>query len=240
MKTLALSVLFLCLSVPLHALQAEYHWTLCGTSPAAVKQKLGGKVKKSSRRFLYYLDTKQRDLFRAGVVLRMRGETGEPVEVTAKVTTQESRVPDEFKDEDGFKCEADFQGKVGTVHCSFSVENISQSDLEDVLKGRQSAETLFSQTQLKYLTALGARISWRSLEAVGAIDNLKWKLGSAPVPFDLELMTTRSGATLLQLSTKEDSASQSRFGELTKHLGSKGVAPCQKQIGTAAWALGQN
>lgn len=209
-------------------------------SPAAVQKQLNGKVANSSRRFLYYLDTRNRDLYRSGVVLRLRGEKGEPVEVTVKITTQQSKVPDEFKDEQGFKCEADYQGQNAKVHCSFSEETVDPSVLEEVLKGKLGADALFSKQQQKYLIALGARLSWGSLEAAGSIDNLKWKLKSSPVNIDMELMTARSGASLLQLSTKEDPGSSARFQQITRALISKGVPPCQKQIGTAAWALGLN
>ncbi len=234
--TLTLATLFL--STSLHATQAEYHWTLCETSPAAVKRQLAADVSKSKRRYLYYLDTRNRDLYRAGLLLRLRGEKGEPVEVTVKLTTDSQRVPDDFKDEDGFKCETDFQGKNAVIHCSFSEEEADMSDLKDVLAGRRSPEVLFTKKQVKFLTSMRARVPWSALAAVGPIDNLKWSLDAQPVPFDLEMMTLSSGAQLLQLSTKEDPGTSTRFQQISKLLVSKGVPPCRTQIGTAPWALG--
>jgi hypothetical protein len=229
---------FLLWSLPSLAIQGEYHWTLCGTSPAEAKQQLGAAVKKSSRRAVYYLDTADRALYRSGTVLRLRAEAGERVEVTAKVKTSPEKVPDPFHDEDGFKCEADFHGRQVGVNCSLSEEETSLDDLKAVLKGRQSAQTLFSKTQHAYLTALGVKAPWSSLQIVGPVDDLKWKLDSKAGKVDLEFLTHPSGGNLLELSTKEDPSSVARFQKLSGTLSSLGLRFCPKQTGIAAWALG--
>jgi hypothetical protein len=238
-STSALIVLLSLLGSPLaFALQGEYHWTICETSPAAVKKQLGADVVKSKRRYLYYLDTKERALYRSGVILRARGESGEAVEMTVKLTTQPASVPKEFRDEKGFKCEADYRARNVSVHCSLEKEKASQKDLKEVLNGKAEASSLFTKSQLRYLEAFRVKIPWREIKAVGPIDDIKWEMDTSAGALDMEYLTAPSGAKLLEISAKEDEASPGKFQRLTSALSSRGVRFCPKQMGIASWALG--
>ncbi len=231
-------LLVLAVSTQAFALQGEYHWTICETSPAVVKKQLNATVKKSSRRAVYYLDTANRDLYRAGVILRLRGEAGEPLEVTVKLNVDPKKIPEEFQNDEGFKAERDFHGANRAVHCSLSAEELDPSDLAKYLKGKLDAQDLLTKTQHRYLAALGVSVPWKQLAVYGAIDNLKWKLKATPANVDMELMTAKSGATLFGLSVKSDPGTDKEFQALTGELVAKGIRLCPKQIGTTAWALG--
>jgi len=220
------------------AISGEYHWTICETSPGAVKRQLGATVAKSSRRTLYYLDTANRDLFRSGVILRLRAQGKDPVEVTVKLSTDPGKIPGEFKKDDDFKCEVDYHGTRSTVFCSLGSEKLDPSDLEDYLKGKLGAEELATKKQHRYLSALGVSVPWRQLKAYGPVDNLKWKLEASLADFDMELMTATSGSNLFELSLKEDPASPTKFQKLGGALKTKGIRLCPKQTGTTSWTLG--
>jgi hypothetical protein len=217
---------------------AEYHWTICESTAATIGKKLGAPGLSGEDRYVYYLDTNDRALYRSGLVLRLRGDREKgKLESTVKVRIDPEDVPASWQSVDGFKCEQDFHGQQTSTHCSLE-EKIDPDDLTQFLKAGGSAEKLLTKTQKKFLKAIGRTVSWIDLKGYGPVADSKWKLDAGVGKLDLESYRLSSGGSLFELSSKAKSPSASEYGALTRKLKNAQIKLCPKQTSKTAWVLG--
>ena len=102
-------------------------------------------------RLVYFFDTPDLDLFKAGVVLRARLVKGDADDSTVKFRPVEpASIPKDWQRWKGFKLEADWVGD--RVVCSASLTNLQQRDeIDEVAKGKRAIGKLFSSDQERFL-----------------------------------------------------------------------------------------
>ena len=156
-------------------------------------------------RVIYFYDTPDLDLFKAGVALRARLVKGDNDDSTVKFRPVEAgQVPDAWKKSTGFKLEADCVGE--RVVCSASLTNIQGRDeIDAVAKGKRPIEKLFSLEQEKFLgTFYKGRFDFSKLRVMGPIRVLRWKSKHKGFPHELTTEEWRlpDGNDLVELSIK--------------------------------------
>jgi hypothetical protein len=102
-------------------------------------------------RLVYFFDTLDLDLFKAGVVLRARLVKGDADDSTVKFRPIEAAsAPEAWQRLDGFKLEADWVGD--HVVCSASLTTLQQRDeIDEVSEGKRAIGKLFSKDQERFL-----------------------------------------------------------------------------------------
>ena len=98
-------------------------------------------------RLVYFFDTPDLDLFKAGVVLRARLVKGDADDSTVKFRPVEpASIPKDWQRWKGFKLEADWVGDRGVR--SASLTSLQQRDeIDEVKKGKRAIGKLFSSDQ---------------------------------------------------------------------------------------------
>jgi hypothetical protein len=179
-----------------------------------------GLAKKTAGR-VYFYDTGTMDLFKRGVILRVRA--GADNDLTVKVRQPDgdeqirpSRLPETIP------CEID-QTRDGS-HVSYSVG--SSYKAVRVPDTGKEIRKLLSKAQADLLRAVGVSIDWERVTHVAAIDSTKWTT-SAQSPYGklaLELWTWPEGA-ILELSARAGAKSaEAAYSGLEQLSRKKGLA----------------
>jgi hypothetical protein len=105
------------------------------------------KNRDAVRREIYFFDTPELTLNKAGVVLRARAIEDDDHDSVVKIRPVDpGKVDDEWKDTDGFKLEADVVGDKVVMSASFKVKQ-KKSAIEKVANGELDMSELFSKKQ---------------------------------------------------------------------------------------------
>jgi hypothetical protein len=127
-------------------------------------------------RLVYFYDTPNLDLFKAGVVLRARLVKGDADDSTVKFRPVEpASIPRDWQRWKGFKLEADWVGD--RVVCSASLTDLQQRDeIDEVAKGKRAIGKLFSSDQERFLREFHkGPVGFGKLRVMGPIRVLRWK-----------------------------------------------------------------
>ena len=180
-------------------------------------------------RLVYFYDTPDLDLFKAGVVLRARLVKGDADDSTVKIRPVEpASIPSDWQRWNGFKLEADWVGD--RVVCSASLTDLQQRDeIDEVAKGKRAIGKLFSSDQERFLTEFHkGPVGFGKLRVMGPIRVLRWKPKHETFPHELTLEEWRlpSGDELVEVSIKAppNEALQARK-EFEMHLRELGLDP---------------
>jgi len=153
-----------------------------------------GLVKKTAAR-VYFYDTGTLDLFKQGVILRLRA--GADNDLTVKMRQPDS--DEQIGLPETIPCEID-QTRDGS-HVSYSVGSSYRA--ARVPEAGKEVRKLLSKAQADLLRAAGVSIDWERVTRVAAIDSTKWTT-SAQSPYGklaLELWKWPGGA-ILELSSR--------------------------------------
>ena len=168
-------------------------------------------------RLVYFYDTPDLDLFKAGVVLRARLVKGDADNSTVKFRPVEpASIPRDWQRWKGFKLEADWVGD--RVVCSASLTDLQQRDeIDEVAKGKRAIGKLFSSDQERFLREFHkGPVGFGKLRVMGPIRVLRWKPKHETFPHELTLEEWRlpSGEDLVEVSIKAppNEALQARKG----------------------------
>jgi len=162
-------------------------------------------VDNDEERYIYFFDTPQLDLLKAGIIARARRILGEQHDSTVKfrpVTPTE--VAQKWRDLDGFKLEADASEK-GVVKSASLTMPVSKGLIKKVAVGEKPIEAVFTKQQEDFLHAVGGRrIDFESLAVFGPLQAHRWKLEdpACPWPITTELWKREDGARLMEVSIK--------------------------------------
>jgi hypothetical protein len=177
-------------------------------------------------RLIYFYDTPDLDLFKAGVVLRARLVKGDADDSTIKVRPVEAAmIAEEWQRLRGFKLEADCVGD--RVVCSASLTGLQKRDeIDEVAKGRRAIDKLFSKDQERFLSEFHKRpVDFGELRVFGPIRVLRWKLEPKRLAHELTVEEWRlpDGEDLVEVSIKVPPAdvleAQKAFDQHLRQLG---------------------
>jgi hypothetical protein len=180
-------------------------------------------------RLVYFYDTPDLDLFKAGVVLRARLVKGDADDSTVKFRPVEpASIPRDWQRWKGFKLEADWVGD--HVVCSASLTDLQKRDeIDEVANGKRAIGKLFSSDQERFLREFHEDpVEFGKLRVMGPIRVLRWKPKHETFPHELTLEEWRlpSGEDLVEVSIKAppNEALQARQ-EFETHLRELGLDP---------------
>jgi hypothetical protein len=180
-------------------------------------------------RLIYFYDTPDLDLFKAGVVLRARLIKGDADDSTVKFRPVEAAsVPRDWQRLKGFKLEADWVSD--HVVCSASLTGRQQrGEIDEVAKGSRAIGKLFSSDQERFLSEFyKGPLDFGELRVMGPIRVLRWKPKHETFPHELTLEEWRlpNGEELVEVSIKTpaNEAHQART-EFDTHLRELGLDP---------------
>jgi hypothetical protein len=156
-------------------------------------------------RRIYFYDTPDLEVFKAGVVLRARVQKDDADDSTVKFRAVEAAsVPENWQRSKGFKLEADWVGD--HVVCSASLTVLQKRDeIDDVAEGKRVIGKLFSKDQEKFLSEFyKGPFDFNQLRVFGPIHVLRWKPRHETFPHELTLEEWRlpNGVDLVEVSIK--------------------------------------
>ena len=180
-------------------------------------------------RLVYFFDTLDLDLLKAGVVLRARLVKGDADNSTVKFRPVEAAsIPEDWQRLDGFKLEADWVGD--HVVCSASLTALQKRDeIDEVAEGKRAIGKLFSKDQERFLSDFyKGPVGFGELRVMGPVRVLRWKPEHETFGHELTLEEWRlpSGEDLVEVSIKAhpDEAVRAR-NEFDAHLKDLGLDP---------------
>ena len=180
-------------------------------------------------RLIYFYDTPDLELFKAGVVLRARLVKGDTDDSTVKFRPVEpASISGEWQQLDGFKLEADWVGD--RAICSVSLTDLQKRDeIDEVAKGKRAIGKLFSSEQERFLAEFyKGPIKFGMLRVMGPIRVLRWKPRHETFSHEVTLEEWRlpSGDDLVEVSIKAppNKALQAQK-EFEAHLRQLGLDP---------------
>jgi len=185
-------------------------------------------------RHVYFFDTPDQALNRAGLIVRARRRPGGVADTVVKLRPVDPAAIDaELKRSDAFKVEVDAMPD-GTFMCSASYKGVATGqEVLDVTEGRMPLRKLFSREQRAFYDAHApAGIDMKSLRIQGPI--LVLKARHLPKEFKrgvtAELWLWQDGKHILELSTKSLPAEAFQAGmEFRAYLEEHGVDLGTKQ-----------
>ena len=180
-------------------------------------------------RLVYFYDTPDLELLKAGIVLRARLVKGDVEESTVKFRPVDAAtISKDWRGLEGFKLEADCVGN--RMICSASLTEMQHRDeIDEVANGKRAIEKLFSKQQERFLSEFHkGPVDFGKLRVMGPIRVLRWKLEHKAFPHELTVEEWRlpNGDDLVEVSIKvpPGQAAQAREA-FDKHLLELGLDP---------------
>jgi len=177
---------------------------------------IGIDAVESQPRHVYFFDTADQALNRAGVIVRARRRPGGRADTVVKLRPVDPAMIDaELKRSDAFKVEVDAMPG-GFFVCSASYKGVATGqEVLDVTQGRMPLRELFSREQLAFYDAHApAGLDMNSLLVQGPILLLKLKHRPKGYKrgFTAELWLWKDGKHILELSTQCEPAEAFQVG----------------------------
>ena len=196
---------------------------------------LGFDPVEAEPRQVFFFDTPDLDLNKAGVVVRARRSAGGMADTVVKLRPVDPATLDrELRRSPGFKIEVDTMP--GGFVCSASLKGVcSAQDVLDVHKGKVPVESLFSKEQRAFYAANApAGLALNDLSILGPTFQLRVK--HQPKDFDrrvtIEFWLYPDGSRIYELSTKALPKEAFQVAMLFKAYVAKCGIPLEKSVGT--------
>lgn len=199
------------------------------------------KVDAGPQRTIYFFDTPNLDLHRAGIIARARSAVGERHDCTIKLRPVEpEKVPRGWRDYPGFKIETDASEHDMVRSASFTMP-VGKGLIKRVAAGNAPIATLFDKAQQRFLLAMAKRkLDFARMNPLGPLRAHRWKFAHAgcPWPMTIELWERADRATLMEASIKAPVA-QAAFaiGGYMSFLAEVGAERDTMQQAKTRWAL---
>ena len=180
-------------------------------------------------RLIYFYDTPDLNLFKAGVILRAKLVKDGADDSTVKFRRVEAAsIPKDWLRLKGFKLEADWVGDDEVCSASLT-EPQQRGEIDKVAKGSRAIAKLFSNDQERFLSELCKwPLDFEELRVMGPIRTLRWKSKHETFPHVLTLEEWRlpDGEELIEVSIKtpENEARQAQM-EFDTYLRERGLDP---------------
>jgi hypothetical protein len=158
------------------------------------------------QRFIYFFDTPQLELLKAGIVLRARRVVGDEHDSTVKFRPVDpDKVGKRWRKYRDFKIEADASEKGVVKSASFTMP-VAKGLIKRVVSGDKGIASLFTEEQEAFLADLsgGRRMDFTKLVVLGPLEAQRWDFQdpACPWPITGELWRRGDGATLMEVSVK--------------------------------------
>ena len=183
----------------------EFKATVADRRELAALNQLGLAVEDGEPRQVWFFETSDLALAGRGVVLRARRIGADKVDSTVKLRpVLPERVARKWRDEKGFKIEADIVGERMVVSASFTVQRDGKA-LAALAAGGGSIDKMFSGEQEDFLDAM-APVNFGTLRALGPVDVRRWEWRPDDLEHALcvEFWRVAGGPDLVELSIKAD------------------------------------
>jgi hypothetical protein len=169
-------------------------------------------LKKEQKGEVFFYDTKALDLFKQGVILRIRrGEADNDLTVKLR-PPNESSFSDPSNGKEDFKCEGDLNN--GAVKPSYSIKNDFSKKAPD---SGEDFEKHLSKGQKKLLEAAAVSVPWKQVKRIANVRSTNWerkKTEDTP-KLSMELWQWKPSGSVLEMSVKvEESAAHSAETQL--------------------------
>jgi hypothetical protein len=162
----------------------EVKATVVDRDEARALRKLAIERKDGQPRRIFFYDTHALDLYRSGVALRAREMDGDECDSTVKIRPVEPKhVAARWREEKGFKIEADVVGADVIRSASFSVAQ-NRKELDEVAGGARAIAKLFSCDQEAFLAEMArVPVDFAKLVPLGPVAVLRWKCRHDGFPY---------------------------------------------------------
>jgi len=163
------------------------------------------KNRHAVRREIYFFDTPELSLNKAGLVLRARAVEDDDHDSVVKIRPVDpDKVDEKWRDEDGFKIEADAVGDKVIKSASFK-DKQKKNAIEKVAKGEDPISELFSKKQKAFLAEFyDGPVGLDDLTVLGPVKALRADVERAGMAYELtaEYWTLPDDSHLLEVSIK--------------------------------------
>jgi len=162
-------------------------------------------IDNDEERYIYFFDTPNLDLYKAGMIARARRIVGDQHDSTVKFRpVVPGEVPTDWRKFEGFKLEAD-ASETGMVKSASLTMPLENGLIKQVVAGDKGIAKLFTQEQEDFLTAIGKQhIDYDTLSILGPLQAHRWKFDDPACPWRItaELWKRQDGARLMEMSIK--------------------------------------
>src|SRR5215470_4542010 len=167
--------------------------------------RFGLNIANDQERYIYFYDTPDLDLNRAGIITRARRVVGNEHDSTVKFRPV---IPDQvaakWRTFPLFKIEADASEKGIVKSASFSMQ-VPKGVIKRIASGDKPIGELFTKDQQAFLLGMANRnIDFTKLHVLGPLRAHRWKFEDpgCPWPITAELWVREDGARLMEASIK--------------------------------------
>lgn len=198
-------------------------------------------VDNDEERFVYFFDTPQLELLKAGIIVRARRTVGAEHDCTFKfrpvVPTEVSKDWSKFE---GFKLEADASEK-GVVRSASLTMPVEKGLIKRVVAGKKGIGSLFTKEQIKFLKSVGNHtVDFDALTVFGPLAAHRWQFDDPACPWTItaELWRRADGARLMEFSVKSPAAQAAvAIAGFMAFLAEVGAEQDVQQQSKTRWAL---
>jgi hypothetical protein len=167
--------------------------------------RLGLTLDNDEERYIYFFDTPELDLLRAGIITRARRVVGDDHDSTVKFRPViPEQVAAKWRTFPFFKIEADASEKGVTKSASFSVP-VAKGLIKRIAAGNKAIGELFTKDQQTFLVGMANRkVDFSRMKVFGPLRAHRWKFEDpgCPWPIAAELWVREDGARLMEASVK--------------------------------------
>jgi uncharacterized protein YjbK len=185
--------------------KVEIKITITGNDEERAYEALDIGNRDAVRREIYFFDTPELSLNKAGVVLRARAIEDDDHDSVVKIRPVDpDKVGDQWDDIDGFKIEADAVGDKVVVSASFKARQ-NKDAIEKVAKGKNPVSELFSKKQKKFLAEFyDGPVALDDLTVLGPVQTLRADIKRPGMAYKItaEYWTLPDDSHLLEVSIK--------------------------------------
>ena len=204
-------------------------------------KRYGLTVDSDTQRYIYFFDTPDLALFKAGIIARARRNSGDDHDSTVKFhPVVPSEVPAIWRECDGCELEADASEAEVTKSASLTVA-VSKGLIKQVVTGEKGITKLFAKEQDEFLTAMGGHaIEYDTLCVLGPVAGHRWKFADPACPWRLsaELWQREDEARLMEVAIQVPLAqAEVAIAGFKVFLSAVGAERHMKQQSKTRWAL---
>lgn len=172
---------------------------------AAALKRFGLTSRNDEERYIYFFDTPDLKLLRAGIIARARRVVGDEHDSTLKFRPVDpAKVGKQWRKYKDFKIEADASEKGVVKSASFSMP-VAKGLIKRVAAGKKGIAALFTSEQEAFLDEMaGQAPDLAELSVLGPLRAQRWDFEdpACPWPITAELWRRADGATLMEVSVK--------------------------------------
>lgn len=170
-----------------------------------VLSRYGLTVDSDAPRHVYFFDTPDLTLLKAGIIARARRISGDDHDSTIKFhPVVAADLLAMWRECDGFQLERDLSETGAITSASLTVP-VSKGAIKQVAAGEKGIAKLFSKEQEAFITAVsGQAISYEGLCVLGPVAGYCWVVTDAAYPWriTLELWLREDGTRLMEVAIK--------------------------------------